>query len=178
MRIRLLAGCWERGDAAGASAAVVSHTFTLRRFGSVEAAVGQSIQLERRPYTIVGVMPAAFIFPDADAQVWIPQSIDVVRALPSGERVIAAMIYAVLARMRPGVTPEQVAAEATARGQWRESCGLADRRIAIETGLRCCNARLATFAAATLVVLAIAAIACLVPARRAARVDPLSALRS
>jgi hypothetical protein len=37
---------------------------------------------------------------------------------------------------------------------------------------------LATFAAAPLIVLVIAAIACFVPARRAARIDPLRALRS
>ena len=124
----------EQGDVASANAAVVSHAFALRRFGSVDAAVGQSVQLERRPYTVVGVMPAAFIFPDADAQVWIPQSTDVVRTLPSGERVISAMIFAVLARMRPGVSPEQVAAEATARGVNGESLGTAALALFGSTG--------------------------------------------
>ena len=59
--------------------------------------------------------PRDFVFPDPETQVWIPQRIQPVTS--DGGKQISVSIFSVLARMRPGVTPEQVAAEATSRAR-------------------------------------------------------------
>lgn len=45
--------------------ALVSLPFAERNFGSGANAIGQTLRLDNRPYTIVGVMPAGFQFPGA-----------------------------------------------------------------------------------------------------------------
>jgi putative ABC transport system permease protein len=57
--------------------AVLSRPFWERHFGGSPAAIGRTIQLDAQPYTIVGVMPAAFDFPPgASVDVWTPLSFD------------------------------------------------------------------------------------------------------
>jgi predicted permease len=53
-------------DAAGALSAVtvISHRLWLQQFGESADVVGQTITLQRVPFTIVGVMPAGFFGPD------------------------------------------------------------------------------------------------------------------
>ena len=43
--------------------AVLSQAFWERHYGGSPGALGQTIQLDAQPYTVVGVMPAAFDFP-------------------------------------------------------------------------------------------------------------------
>ena len=43
--------------------AVISDALWRRRFGASPAVVGQSIQLDGEPYTVIGVAPAGFAFP-------------------------------------------------------------------------------------------------------------------
>jgi putative ABC transport system permease protein len=47
-----------RPDAA--STAVVSHTFSIREFGGAQAAIGRTASLNRRAYTVIGVLPPGF----------------------------------------------------------------------------------------------------------------------
>jgi putative ABC transport system permease protein len=47
-----------RPDAA--STVVVSYAYSLREFGSAPAAIGQTVSLSRRPYTVIGVLPPGF----------------------------------------------------------------------------------------------------------------------
>ena len=48
-------------DAAGSAAvAVVSHRFSLRRFGDAHAAVGQTIRINDQPFVVIGVAPRRF----------------------------------------------------------------------------------------------------------------------
>ena len=42
-----------------------------RRFGGDPAIVGQQIHLDGKPYTVVGVLPKWFTYPDAKMQVWV-----------------------------------------------------------------------------------------------------------
>ena len=43
-----------------------------RRFGGDPAIVGRQIHLDGKPYTVVGVLPKWFTYPDAKVQVWVP----------------------------------------------------------------------------------------------------------
>jgi predicted permease len=43
-----------------------------RRFGGKSAILGQTIELDSRPFTVIGVMPAWFDFPSPSTQLWTP----------------------------------------------------------------------------------------------------------
>ena len=80
-----------------------------------QTSLAAPIRLDERPYTVIGVMPSAFAFPDRETQAWIPAYIAPVYS-EGGER-ISLQIFGAIARMRPGVTAAQVAAEGTARAR-------------------------------------------------------------
>jgi predicted permease len=54
-----------------APALVLSHGFWQRQFGGDLHAIGRSVVFGRRVYTIVGIMPAAFTYPDRP-DAWMP----------------------------------------------------------------------------------------------------------
>ena len=85
-----------------------------RRFGSRRDIVGQIVRLDSQPYTVIGVMPQDFAFPDREVQAWTRQIVGPVNR-PGG--VISLMIFSAIARLRPGVTAEQASAEGTARAR-------------------------------------------------------------
>jgi putative ABC transport system permease protein len=55
---------------------VISEGLAVRRFGSAERAVGQSLIMDGLPHEVVGVMPASFAFPNRRADIWAPITID------------------------------------------------------------------------------------------------------
>ena len=57
-----------------APSAVISERLARRLFGDPAGAVGRQLTLSSRVYTIVGVAGAAFQFPDARRDVWLPSS--------------------------------------------------------------------------------------------------------
>jgi putative ABC transport system permease protein len=96
--------------------AVISHGLWMRQFNGAEV-LGQALLLDRRPYTIVGVMPPSFAFPRrgaaANAQpadVWLPLVFN------PFERQARGMMYnqSVIARLRDGVSAPQAAADTAA----------------------------------------------------------------
>src|SRR5688572_31450599 len=48
---------------------VLSHGAWVRLFGAAPAAVGQTLQLQNKDFTVAGVMPADFAYP-AGAEIW------------------------------------------------------------------------------------------------------------
>ena len=52
--------------------AIISHTLWVSSFGGDGSVLGRLISLDGKSFTIVGVMPAGFAFPDAATAVWIP----------------------------------------------------------------------------------------------------------
>ena len=94
---------------------IISHGFWQRRLGGAADAIGRSISLDDRAYTVVGVMPRDFMFPDRETEAWIPAHVPIPIS-KDGSR-ISVMIFGAMARLRPGATPAQVNAEATARAQ-------------------------------------------------------------
>lgn len=100
-------------DTPGALGAVVlGFGLWQRAFGGRDDAVGMSIQLDGQPYIVIGVMPRGFVFPDRETAAWTRFAVVPVQR---GDDVISVQIFTALARLRPGVTPEQASAEGTAR---------------------------------------------------------------
>ncbi len=111
---------------------ILAHAFYQRRFGSAVDVIGRTIQLDDVTMTVVGVMPVDFAFPDRDTEVWVPAYITPV-SLDAGKR-ISVQIFSAMARVRPGVTVDQVAAEATARALTGADIGSAGLALFGSTG--------------------------------------------
>jgi predicted permease len=83
---------------------ILSWRLWKRRFGGDPAIVGGTVQLEAKAYTVIGVMPGWFAFPDARTQAWVPVYHEVKRmtmeALDNHQ-------FRVLALLKPGATQEQ-----------------------------------------------------------------------
>jgi putative ABC transport system permease protein len=86
--------------------AVISHGLAERLFGGPAGATGQSLILDNRPFTVVGVMGPNFHFPDKDSEIWIPLEED-----GDGMDNRGAHFLNVVGRLKPGVPPEQAYAE-------------------------------------------------------------------
>lgn len=106
------------------AAGVVVLAFGLwqRRFGGDPDVIGRTLRLDDRLLTIVGVMEEDLAFPDRETQAWLPLEIARVR---TGADVIPGQIFNAVARLRDGVTAQQAASEATARGRAAPSLGTA-----------------------------------------------------
>jgi putative ABC transport system permease protein len=89
-------------EASGADTVVLlSHATWRRYFGAAPTALGQSLTLDGRAYSVIGVMPEDFRFPDAQVRFWIPF---VATDFPR-------MGGAPIARLKDGVTIEAATAE-------------------------------------------------------------------
>jgi putative ABC transport system permease protein len=53
-----------------AATTILSNAFWKRRFGADPNIIGKSVYLDAKPYTIIGVMPPSFVFPDPKTQFW------------------------------------------------------------------------------------------------------------
>ena len=85
---------------------VLSHGLWQRRFGGERSIVGQSITLNARPYTVVGVAPDGMRLP-ARAQLWSPYAVDP-SAPPPNRR---GDFLTVVGRLKPGVPLARAQAE-------------------------------------------------------------------
>ncbi|HYT65600.1 MAG TPA: ABC transporter permease [Vicinamibacterales bacterium] len=95
--------------------AIISYGLWQQRFGGAPDVLNQTLRLDGTTYSIVGVMPASFMFPDRATRAWLPFVIAPVTT-PKVEGATIQMFQAV-GRMRPGVAAQQVSAEGTARGR-------------------------------------------------------------
>ena len=60
-------------DTEGASGTVLlSHGLWKDAFGGREDAIGKTVRLDEEVYTVVGVMPPDFAFPDRSTRLWVP----------------------------------------------------------------------------------------------------------
>ncbi len=85
---------------------MLSYGLWRDRFGGDPKMVGQSLNFNGQPFTIVGVLPPDFQFSWGDAEVWLP-----FQTYPnfSLERGTASTVA--LGRVKPGVMVEQAQAE-------------------------------------------------------------------
>jgi len=75
------------------------------RFGGDPNIVGRTIRLDDIPYTVTGVMPSSFDFPQA-TEVWTPMALT-----PEQRNSHTAQSLQSIARLKPGSTIEQATAE-------------------------------------------------------------------
>jgi putative ABC transport system permease protein len=59
----------------GTKVALIGHDLWRRLFGGDPNTVGQILQLDNQPYTIVGILPREALFP-SEAEVWVPLAVD------------------------------------------------------------------------------------------------------
>ena len=84
--------------------AVLSHSMWQSRFGSDPNVSGRTIQLNGAAYTIIGVMPAGFSYPDR-AELWRPLPIDPAKLDPGPHYLN------VVGRLKPDITLAQAQAD-------------------------------------------------------------------
>lgn len=91
-------------------AALVSERFARDNFGSVQAAIGQTLHFENEPIQITGVLPASFDFPEK-TQVWMAYPFQA----ETDNRT--AFNYKAVGKVRAGVSIEAANAELSALSQ-------------------------------------------------------------
>ncbi len=98
----------QQEDDTSAPVTVISYALWQERFQGDPQALGKTIELDRRPYTIIGVMPREFESPVglgglAPRDLWVPMSFTPIEK--SAEH--ASFDYGAVARLKASVTPAQ-----------------------------------------------------------------------
>ncbi len=93
----------------GPNAVVISDRFWRRRFNADPGAIGKTLRFGRRTNTIVGVMPASFLFPDRDVDLWSPSPVDA----PYAQNRESTW-FTVIGRLKPATTLAQARADLSA----------------------------------------------------------------
>jgi putative ABC transport system permease protein len=94
-------------DTAGSEHVVLlSHRLWLTRFGGDRNVLGQAILLNGEKYSVVGVMPPWFSFPNKDADLWVPTAFTPQQLADRG-----AHFLTVVGALQPGVSVSQANAE-------------------------------------------------------------------
>jgi putative ABC transport system permease protein len=93
---------------------VISYALWLTRYQRDPRVLGSPIDLDRRPYTIIGVMPRSFAFPLEDGQLdqvqlWVPMSLTPDEL---ADQNAGFWGYQMVARLKDGVTFSQAAQDA------------------------------------------------------------------
>jgi len=90
--------------------ALLSHGLWVTSFGRDPGILGRSISLDGRSFTVVGVMPAGFQFPNEDVQVWTPIG-EFLSQDPQVETNRGVHFLNAVARLAPGVSMERVVSD-------------------------------------------------------------------
>ena len=154
---------------------VLTHSLWIRRYAGDQGIVGKTILLDARPYTVIGVLPAWFEYPDTETQLWAPiyheQSSQMMQAVDVHN-------FFVIGKLKPGATMAQALSQVdTAEKQVRaghptpSTANAATARTLLEGVVHGSRATLYTLMGATSCVLLIAClnVANLLVARTAAR---------
>ncbi len=99
------------GKQGAAPVALVSEDLWRGRFGADPKITGTSINLDKRPFTVIGIIPAAFRTPffNTKREVWIPLVQDPLFSTFMPQR--GSHFLAAIGRLKPGVSVAQAQAE-------------------------------------------------------------------
>ena len=102
----------------GAPVAVISYRLWQTHFGVNPDVVGQTLEINQHPYTIVGVAPTVFQGSQTGlrSEIWIPIMMEE-QLMPQGDLIHDHHYFwlTALGRLKPGVRPEQAQEEMTLR---------------------------------------------------------------
>jgi putative ABC transport system permease protein len=98
-------------EAPGAAAALLSWGFWQRRFGGDRGVLGRTIQVNRKPLTVIGVLPEHFQGLSGRTDVWVPIAMAGSFIYPEILQEAGNHWHNVVARRKNGVTDAAVAAE-------------------------------------------------------------------
>jgi putative ABC transport system permease protein len=103
----------------GPKAAILGHGLWQSRFGGDTDVLGRTITLNEQSYTVVGILPARFQYPEP-FRLWIPLGLGETSAALAqyGEGMI---LLKAIARLKPGVTLSQAQAELRTMAQREQS---------------------------------------------------------
>src|SRR5438093_4499227 len=79
-----------------------------RRFGGNPAVVNQTIHLDAKPYTVIGVMPSWFTYPEQSVQLWTPVYHE---QFPDRWQQLDSHMFVVIGRLKAGVTQTKATTE-------------------------------------------------------------------
>ncbi len=88
------------------SSIVISHGLWQSQFGGDPGVLGRKVNLDGAPYTIIGVMPSTFYFPDRGSQLWTALTFQ-----PADFEDRTNTYLHAVGRLKAGVTFEQARAE-------------------------------------------------------------------
>ncbi len=112
----------------GPPAALLSYEIWQSAFGGRPGIVGDQVEINNRPRTVVGIMPPRFDVADQHGEVWLPLALD-----PANRRNRGSHYLYLIGRLRDGATLASANAELeTVLANWRPS--LLAARPAGETG--------------------------------------------
>jgi putative ABC transport system permease protein len=75
----------EEDQRGGAQVALISYELWARLFGSSPTAIGSTLTLETRDYTVIGVLPPQFSFPlfGTKVEIWAPRPFEMTLLIPA-----------------------------------------------------------------------------------------------
>jgi putative ABC transport system permease protein len=120
----------EEGQPNGPRAVLISEQLWRQSLGADPAIVGRVLRVNGRDWTIVGVMPDSFRFPESAGKeigkgVWLPM-----QPTPEMLRERGADFFGILAKRAPGITLRQVQAEVSVIAKRiRDNDPRADRKL-------------------------------------------------
>ena len=91
----------ESEDRLGNTVVMLTWSVFQRRFAGDAKIVGRQIHLDGRPFTVVGVLPSWFTYPDAGIQLWLPYKADATPELLQHHDWHQSQV---VARLRPDVS--------------------------------------------------------------------------
>ncbi len=92
---------------------VVGHALWQQAFGGTREAIGRTIQLRGESFTVIGVMPPGFEYPDR-AEVWVPLMARYASYQDEWWKRRDTYVHKVAARLAPGATLSQAQADVDA----------------------------------------------------------------
>ena len=99
----------EDEDHLGAKVVVLSYALWQRRFGGDLHAIGKTLHMDNEPYTVIGIMPAGFAYPDRKFDYWRPAHFTSEEAATRDNHYIEAV-----GRLKPGISIDRAQADLSA----------------------------------------------------------------
>ncbi|HEX4640673.1 MAG TPA: ABC transporter permease, partial [Chthoniobacterales bacterium] len=86
---------------------ILSHALWRDKFEMRRDVLGETVVMNGKPYSIVGVMPENFYFLRREMKLWVPAALDA----PIFQENPDAHFLRAIGRLKPGVTPERLKSE-------------------------------------------------------------------